>query len=958
MSESQLRPTFGLSIITKNGSLMLPRILDLITDQYRPFDQIVILDTGSTDGTVEILTERYGDKIEIHQTTWKDDFSVARNECLSHVNTDVFMWLDSDDTFSIETCKRWVEIAQELWDKRNTDESPSYCLVPYYYEVDAEDRPVIVHYRERIMINKAMWVWKEPLHEVCHCEEPGHSYLCYNDCPVVHKPIDPSTPAANDARNWRILMQHFLAGDRSTRTLYYLGRMAKARNQYEFVITTCKELYDQKPGGYYEYESAVFIGDAYSKLYIRDRIPLYYDQAVKFLTEAKRFEPVRNEARIALCDLYIELGEGEKALKEAQGLNEALPVTVATVMPSVYGVSKYAVMAMIYFRLLNNPYQAILNHMKAIDTPKGHPNNAILDALIREYLEDTQATVMYCDPKFTPIAVDLRDMILQQDAYSEVFIFNDPRCLQFARGHYFHLTDQVKSLYREDGDIRLRKFIACPKYVSDAVSMVGYEAVLEIDDDLVTDELIHKAFAPVQEYRNVKSIDKMIELAKRTRSPYVIATTLDEDIYDTVGESLIRGSIVAIVNPTGELVGLAGYTGDVASLCAVGNTIRTNTPHAISKLVVSGDGAEELGIPCTIEPMQALKKVAIIAPGIEDWDGTTPYRWGIGASESSVVYLAEQLVREGCQVSVFQLNKTGRSSIVGGVMYLKAEQYQAGAGLSNPEQFDLVISSRIPEVLSGVRRGRKQVLWMHDIAESYASRITPDQIIDQYICVSDWQRERASALNYKQAKLKVIPNGILPPAEPAKKGNGTYVWMSQPERGLESILKFKTLIPDTIKDLWVLYGFYNLAKYRASRGDNAFLDVCALKYMLRSTGAKITGRIPNHHVQEVLSKSDVMAYPSTFPETFCVAILEAIAHGVAVVVTNNGATLETVQKATHFLSKQYFDLSRDHVFNYNEDVSDWLEILQHDLKAQEPDTSVTWEKFLWSNVVKEWQKLL
>src|ERR1019366_8922929 len=56
--------------------------------------QIVVVDTGSTDRTVEIARE-FG--AEIYSFPWCDDFAAARNAALEHATGDWILMLDADE---------------------------------------------------------------------------------------------------------------------------------------------------------------------------------------------------------------------------------------------------------------------------------------------------------------------------------------------------------------------------------------------------------------------------------------------------------------------------------------------------------------------------------------------------------------------------------------------------------------------------------------------------------------------------------------------------------------------------------------------------------------------------------------------------------------------------------------------------------------------------------------------
>ena len=60
----------------------------------RIFDEIVVVDTGSKDRTVEIARS-FG--APVFEFPWVDDFAAARNEALSHATGDYAFWLDADD---------------------------------------------------------------------------------------------------------------------------------------------------------------------------------------------------------------------------------------------------------------------------------------------------------------------------------------------------------------------------------------------------------------------------------------------------------------------------------------------------------------------------------------------------------------------------------------------------------------------------------------------------------------------------------------------------------------------------------------------------------------------------------------------------------------------------------------------------------------------------------------------
>ncbi|MDD5558295.1 tetratricopeptide repeat protein [Candidatus Methylomirabilis sp.] len=90
------RSTLSLCMIVKNEEANLGRCLESVTGVA---DEIIVVDTGSTDRTVEIARQ-HGAKIFSHQ--WSDDFAAARNVSLRSATSDWILVLDADEALAKE----------------------------------------------------------------------------------------------------------------------------------------------------------------------------------------------------------------------------------------------------------------------------------------------------------------------------------------------------------------------------------------------------------------------------------------------------------------------------------------------------------------------------------------------------------------------------------------------------------------------------------------------------------------------------------------------------------------------------------------------------------------------------------------------------------------------------------------------------------------------------------------
>jgi len=114
--DSVTRPTLSLCMIVKNEIHNLPRCLASV----KPYvDEMIIVDTGSDDGTPEIAAE-FGAKVSYFE--WCDDFAAARNYAISQASGDWILIPDADEELVVDS--------KDFWDKINSDPDVLAYLLP------------------------------------------------------------------------------------------------------------------------------------------------------------------------------------------------------------------------------------------------------------------------------------------------------------------------------------------------------------------------------------------------------------------------------------------------------------------------------------------------------------------------------------------------------------------------------------------------------------------------------------------------------------------------------------------------------------------------------------------------------------------------------------------------------------------------------------------------------------
>lgn len=181
-------------------------------------DEIVIVDTGSSDETVKIASE-FTDKI--YRFEWIDDFAAARNFAFSKGTCSHLMWADADDVLPQSQQEAFLRLKQTL------DPDADVVYLDYTVAFDGSGRPILSFLRERIVKNDGSFRWEGAVHEVI----PPHGKLFYAPTRIEHRPVE---KAARQGRNLAIYRKKLAADKRlSTRDQFYYARELMFNGLYE-----------------------------------------------------------------------------------------------------------------------------------------------------------------------------------------------------------------------------------------------------------------------------------------------------------------------------------------------------------------------------------------------------------------------------------------------------------------------------------------------------------------------------------------------------------------------------------------------------------------------------------------------------------------------------------------------------------------------------------------------------
>ena len=189
-------------------------------------DDIYVLDTGSTDDTVELLQ-----KLNVHVKQeiikpWR--FDVARNKSLDMVpdDVDICVCTDIDEIFA----PGWRQVLEEKFKNANR------CRYNYIWSFDKYGNPAVNFYQEKIHTRKG-YTCVNPVHEVLKCSLNGEKIVTLDEITLKHYP-----DSTKSRSSYLPLLELAVKEDpNNDRNMHYLGREYMFYGKYDDAITTLKK---------------------------------------------------------------------------------------------------------------------------------------------------------------------------------------------------------------------------------------------------------------------------------------------------------------------------------------------------------------------------------------------------------------------------------------------------------------------------------------------------------------------------------------------------------------------------------------------------------------------------------------------------------------------------------------------------------------------------------------------
>ena len=284
--------------ITKNES----KFVDTWYESMKEADCIVVLDTGSTDDTVDKLRS-HGVTVKVQEIIpWR--FDVARNVAMDMVPDDCNILVSTDLDELLEP--GWADILRERWID-GVHERAEYKYTWSHLEDGSDGR--VFRYNK---FHTRKWRWRAPVHELLYNTETGSNYYQHSEnldlFDLVHLHHYPDQTKSRGS--YLPLLELRAKEDPSDHYgLIYLAHEYYYRAHYQKSIDTIQYILDNHSDKCDSVEIAscyLFMGDSYKELKEYPEARMAYTNAIS--TCDNYIEPY-----LDLGKLYIECNEYEAA---------------------------------------------------------------------------------------------------------------------------------------------------------------------------------------------------------------------------------------------------------------------------------------------------------------------------------------------------------------------------------------------------------------------------------------------------------------------------------------------------------------------------------------------------------------------------------------------------------------------------------------------------------------------
>eukprot|EP00948_MAST-09A_sp_MAST-9A-sp1_P004176 g4176.t1 len=358
---------------------------------------------------------------------------------------------------------------------------------------------------------------------------------------------------------------------------------------------------------------------------------------------------------------------------------------------------------------------------------------------------------------------------------------------------------------------------------------------------------------------------------------------------------------------------------------------------------------------------------------------------GLGGSEEAVVYLSREMANLGYWVEIFanpvdsDLGLQYDNPLTkGSVVWYRYTSFD-----SDTDDPDVFIAWRYQISAFVSPLAKQRYVWFQDVSEQMRVLLTPkflEKSVNGIFVLSEFHARQMSQAAQKKDPITgeylkiIISKNSLNPNHfvDGPHSKNWFIYGSAPNRGLEQVLVSWPILRNAIPHarLDVYYGFSPaFLKWGKTSIPNFDSWLASMKELLKQPGINYHGMVGHEELAVAYSKAGFTLYPTSFPETGCVALMKALALG-AIPITSRYSDSTLPELTQHFDLGPHIpeDLRRLEPGAKIANHPQWLKLWQQSVidAYHRPDKElkdhrvrmINWARrhLVWSNVAEVWHK--
>lgn len=287
--------TISSCLIVKNEINNIPGLID---DLKQFSDEIIIVDTGSNDGTAEWLQANQDNILKYDYFEWIQDFAAARNYSFSKATGDWIFWCDADDRLSEKLIN---DIKNFKYKLENTEFNSFY--------INYKFGPDIYVPRRRLLKRSINPRWVGACHEYVYADNLIDSFNSFdqNESLIIHQ-----REYGHPSRNLPIFIHTILRNDYvSGRDMYYFSNELRDNGYIEKSIEVAKIAIGLEDMCIFDtWNAMIYTLDSYWRF-----SEVNAKEGISFITNFMKDHDMRGDVYYLLSILYSIIGDTDNQLK-------------------------------------------------------------------------------------------------------------------------------------------------------------------------------------------------------------------------------------------------------------------------------------------------------------------------------------------------------------------------------------------------------------------------------------------------------------------------------------------------------------------------------------------------------------------------------------------------------------------------------------------------------------------